>query len=358
MNALLAPETFVYRIRDGEAVGDARSAAIQAWRGSLGDDDALLAARYDALVLDSPHGRPLLRFVEHVDDGVVGFLAVAPRPMCAGGRRLRAGVLSHLAIHPAHRSLGPALMLIGAAVEAAGEHFDFVYGIPNAHQGASAALRRAGMRPWADMARAVRVVRHGHYLSRRLPRLLAPVAGTVLDAADAVVRAWQGLRGPRLRARWVERFEPAMQAAWDGAGPHPAATAVRDAAMLRWRFDAGVGLRMRYLLLEDRAGRVRAWFACAVEPQWPQLLDVHDFWSVDAREGMPQAALLRLLEQARRRGHAAVSLRAALDAAAAAPWCACGFRVRGAQQLVVRWFDPGLAASPPPPHLTYIDQDG
>ena len=170
MNARLQPAMPEYWIRDeGSDQDRARAAAVQAWRGSLGDDEALLAERYDALVLHSPHGRPVVRFVEHARDGVVGFLALAPRPMCAGGRRLRAGVLSHLAIHPAHRSLGPALMLIESVLQAAGDGFDLVYGIPNAHQGASAALRRAGLRPLAGMERSVRIVRHGHYLQRRLP---------------------------------------------------------------------------------------------------------------------------------------------------------------------------------------------
>ncbi|MEN1957286.1 hypothetical protein [Luteimonas changyuni] len=189
-----------YRICDGQhGVGDPRGAAIAAWRGSLGDDDALLGARYDAMCLHSPFGRPVFRFVEHVDDGIVGLLALAPRRMRAGGRELLAGVLSHLAIHPRHRSLGPALMLLESVLAAAEQHFDLVYGIPNASQGANAALRRAGLCPLAGMERS---------------------------------------------------------------------------------------------------------------------------------------------------------------AGAAAPWRACGFRPRGEQQVVVRWIDPGLAADPPPPHLTYIDQDG
>lgn len=359
MNAQLAPATPEYRICDGgRDVADARAAAVRAWRGSLGDDEALLGDRYDALVLRSPHGRPVVRFVEHARDGIVGFLALAPRPMCAGGRRLRAGVLSHLAIHPDHRSLGPALMLIESVLQAAGDGFDLVYGIPNAHQGASAALRRAGLRPLAGMERSVRIVRHGHYLRRKLPRLLSAPAGLVLDVADAAARRWRTLRGPRLRARWADRFEPGMDAAWAAAGPHPALTAVRDADMLRWRFDRGVGMPIRYLLVQDAAGAVRAWFACGFEPQWPHVLDVHDFWSADARDGVPPAAIRMLLAEARRRGHASVSLRAAIGDGAAAPWRASGFRPRGEQQVVVKWIDAALAAAPPPPHLTYIDQDG
>lgn len=351
-----------YRICDGQhGVGDPRGAAIAAWRGSLGDDDALLGARYDAMCLHSPFGRPVLRFVEHVDDGIVGLLALAPRRMRAGGRELLAGVLSHLAIHPRHRSLGPALMLLESVLAAAEQHFDLVYGIPNASQGANAALRRAGLRPLAGMERSVRIVRHGHYLARRLPRLLAMparVAGLAVDGWDAIMAAWRRLAGPRMRARWADRLEPAMDEVWSGAREHPALTAVRDETMLRWRFDQGVGMRIRYLLVEDETGRVQAWFACGTEPLWPHILEVHDFWSMDACDGISPAPLRVLLREARRQGYAAVGLRAAVGAGAAAPWRACGFRPRGEQQVVVRWIDPGLAADPPPLHLTYIDQDG
>jgi len=149
-----------------------------------------------------------------------------------------------------------------------------------------------------------------------------------------------------------------MSAPWDTCGEHVAMTSVRDEAMLRWRFDQGVGTRIRYLLVEDAAGKVQAWFACGVEAEWPHVLDVHDFWSADARDGIATEAIGLLLAEARRRGHASVSLRAAMADAAAAPWHASGFRARDRQQVLVRWLDPALAAAPPVPHLTYIDQDG
>ncbi|MBJ6978213.1 hypothetical protein [Luteimonas sp. MC1895] len=359
MNVETAAVRATYRIcAGGGDPGDARAAAIRAWRGSLGDDDAVLGARYDALCVHAPNGPALLRFVEHGDDGVVGFLAVAPRRMRAGRRELRAGVLSHLAIAPAHRSLGPALMLLDAVLAASAGRFDLVYGIPNANEGASAALRRAGMQPWAMLERRVRIVRHGPYLDRRAPRWLARPAGLALDALDATAGAWRFRRRPRLSGRWATRFEAAMDAPWAAAADHPAITAVRDETMLRWRFDAAVGNPVRYFLVTDEADAVRAWFACVVEPQWPHVLDVHDFWSLDGCGAIDRAALHLLMRAARRDGRAAVSLRAAIAREAAEPWYASGFRPRGGQQVFVRWLDPRLAASPPPAHLTYIDQDG
>lgn len=361
MNAQLAPEyASPYRIRHGEQgdVADARAAAIHAWRGSLGDDEAMLGDRYDAVCVHAPGGQPVIRFVEHVDDGIVGVLGLAPRRMRAGGRELRAGVLSHLAIRPEHRSLGPALMLLESVLAAAEGRFDLVYGIPNANQGATAALRRAGMRPLALLQRSVRIVRHGSYLARRVPAWLAAPAGMVLDAADGLRLGWDRFRGPRLRARWADRFDPAMRGLPDCAGAHPALTAVRDETMLRWRFDAIVGLRIRYLLVEQAEGPLRAWFACSVDPEWPHILVIHDFWSCDALDGIDSRVLRVLLGEARRSGYAAVSLRAALGSDASAPWRASGFRARDGQQVMVRWLDPALAAAPPPPHLTYIDQDG
>lgn len=359
MNAEAVALRDAYRVcEDVRELGDPRAAAIRAWRGSLGDDDALLGARYDALCLRAPHGAPLLRFIEHAGDGVVGFLALAPRRMRAGGREVRAGVLSHMAIRPGHRSLGPALMLLESALDAAAGRFDLVYGIPNANQGASAALRRAGMRPLGNLERTVRIVRHGRYVARRAPPWLARPGGLLLDAVDATVGAWRGRGRAGLRGRWARHFEPGMDAPWSRASAHPALTAVRDEAMLRWRFDGAVGSRIRYYVVADAAGAVHTWFACGVEARWPHVLDVHDFWSADACRGIDQAALRLLLRAARREGRAAVSLRAAIGDEAAAPWRACGFRPRGEQQVFARWLDPALAANPPLPHLTYIDQDG
>lgn len=360
MNAQASSVAPAYRVLDGHRdVQDPREAAVRAWQGSLDDGNSeLLYARYDALCVHSPNGAPVIRFIDHVEDGIVGFLALAPRRMLVGGREVRAGVLSHFAIRPGHRSLGPALMLIDSVLAAAEGHFDLVYGIPNASQGVHAAFKRAGLRPAVSLERMACVVRHGHYFARVMPRYLSVPAGWAADAAEALVERGRWLWTGRLRGRWLPSVDPVMVETWSSAPAHPALTAVRDEGMLRWRLDRGVGIKVQYLVVEDSAGRAQAWFACSVEPRWPHILDVRDFWSVDARDGIPCAVLRILLREARRRKYSAVSVRAAMEPGAAAPWRQCGFKSRGEQKVIIRWLAARLAATPPPLHLTYIDQDG
>ena len=345
-----------YAVRAGD-VGDPRAAAVAAWHGNLGEDDIELGARYDALWA-SPHGTPVVRFVEHVASGViVGVAALAPRRMRTECREVRAAVLSHLAIHREHRSLGPALMLLEALLAEARERFDLVYGIPNSSEGAGAALRRVGLRPARRLPRMVRVLRHAEYLERRLPRLLARPAAVAADALHALRDHARAMFAPRLRTRWVDTCQDGMDRLWQRSVPGPALASVRDAAMLRWRFDNAVGTRMRYLLVEGGSGTV-AWFACDIDPKWPRVLNVHDYWSEDAERGIARPLLRALVRRVRADGLASLSLRAGVGDAAMAPWRAEGFVERGAQEVYTAWLDPALAAAPPPLHATYIDQDG
>lgn len=345
-----------YAVR-ADGVADPRAAAIAAWQGSLGDDVVELGARYDALHA-SPHGPPVLRFVEHVASGtIVGVAALAPRRMRMAGREPGAAVISHVAVHRDHRSLGPAVMLLEALLAEARGRFDLVYGIPNSHEGAVSALRRVGLRPARRMRRMVRVLRHGVYFERRAPRWVAHPAAWVLDALQSLRDRALALPGPRLRSRWVDTCQDGMERLWQRSRPGPSLVSVRDATMLRWRFDAAVGTRMRYLLVEN-AGDVVAWFACDIDPKWSRVLNVHDYWSEDAERGIARPLLRALVRHARGDGLASISLRAGVGEAAMAPWLAEGFVERDDQKVLAAWLDPALAAAPPPLHATYIDQDG
>src|SRR3546814_9956247 len=102
---------------------------------------------------------------------LVGVGISGPRQMLFGGRRVSAGGLVDLAVLPAHRSLGPALTLQTALMEAGAKRFDLLYGFPNPK--AAAVFRRVGYAPLGELSRHARVLRHGDHAHRlRVPALL------------------------------------------------------------------------------------------------------------------------------------------------------------------------------------------
>ena len=359
VDCAVAPPAYLIGVAD--SVAAARRATIRAWRGNLSGPDEVHGQRFDVVFCHSPYGEPALRFLEEGRSRrTVGVALLAPRVMSLGDDKVRVGVVSHLAIDAEHRSLGPAVMLLEALVESAEGRFDFIYGLPRNSKGADAALKRAGLSPVGVMERHTKVLRHGHYLARRIPRLLAPLAylaGWVVDLVNHLREV-----SPRsgLKVEWVQAVDARMDEIWARSGPGMALTATRDTRMLGWRFDQSVEPSTRYVMVSDaHSGDALAWFSCEVDPKWPHTLDVQDFWSADSG-GRPTLALVEaLVRHARSEGYAAISIHVCVPDGCMESWRSAGFVVRGKQQIFGRWLNRDFSASGQPDlHFTNIDLDG
>jgi hypothetical protein len=343
-----------YSTRDGDCVAD-REAVLAVWRGNLGQD-ARMAAKYDWFYGRAPAGAPLLHVLMHAGTAdPVGVCAAGRRRMLHAGREWAAGVLVDLAVTPAHRSLGPALILQQGLFAAGQRDLDLLYGFPNPK--AAPVFKRIGYRKLADMVRHARVVRHASYLRRRLPGLPAFAAaplGALIDLGQRLRDGWRFPGARRLQAQWQDRA-PDIQALWN-ASPKPVAfTALRDTAHLRWRFDDAPTSDgqppFRHLLLSD-GDAMAAWFATRTDAS---TLHVHDFWSRDGAQLSP-ATVSALLRAARAQGHAAVSIELATSEARLQPWRRLGFEARGQRPVfgVLRGQSSDAAVDL---HLTSADED-
>src|SRR5690606_14082670 len=98
------------------------------------------------------------------------------------------------------------------------------------------------------------------------------------------------------------------------------------------------------------------WFACQVKEH---TLQVCDFWSVDAAQGVGRRLIDTLVRVARRDGHAAVSLEYAAPARKLANWRRAGFIERNRRPVIGRWLQDRVTAGEAPPewHLTHADED-
>ncbi len=344
----------LYSTRDGDAGAD-RAAVLAVWRGNLGQD-ARMAAKYDWFYGSAPAGAPLLQLLMQTgNEAPVGACAAGRRRMLHKGTEARAGVMVDLAVMPAHRSLGPALMLQQGLFAAGQRELDLLYGFPNPK--AAPVFKRIGYRQLADMIRYVRVIRHAQYVHRRLPRLPASLAtplGAIIDLTHRLRDVWRHPRAKTLRAAWRDRV-PDIAAMWDASPKPPALTALRDTAHLRWRFDDAPTADnlppFRHLQLFDGEMPV-AWFAARVEGH---TLHIHDFWSCDGAQPAPDiiAALLRAV---RHQGHAAVSIELATSDERLTPWRHLGFEPRG-KRPVFGAIAASTGVDAPDLHLTSADED-
>lgn len=329
----------------------ARATVLDVWRGNLGDD-ARMPRKYDWFYLHAPAGLPLLHLLDYTPArpeadapaAVVGACALGQRRMLHRGAPVRAGVLVDLAVLPAHRSLGPALMLQQHLFAAGRARLDVLYGFPNPK--AAPVFKRIGYRPLGEMVRHVRVIRSAPYLRRRLPGALAPLAALTGPAIDLVRRPRTGDGG--LSGRWCSRV-PDISALWADSEKPAALTAIRDAAHLRWRFDEAPDANVRHLLLST-GERVDAWFATRSDGH---TLHVLDFWQRGSGAAPRPASLRALLAAAHADGHAAVSVELATSAERLRPWIDLGFEARGSRPI----FGHAAGETAIDLHLTSADED-
>lgn len=316
-----------------------RAQALSIWHGNLGDDERM-PSKYDWFYLDGPHGQPgpaTLAILRHRDsDARVGAVGAGPRRMLWRGAPVTAGLMVDFAVVAGHRSLGPALILQREAMALALAQADLLYALPN--ERAAPVYQRAGYRHAGDLVRHARVLRHGGYLARHLPRPLAACAGALLDLAD---RLRLRLRSRPLRAEWTDAASDEMDRLWADSAHGEGLVTIRDAAYLRWRFDRNPLAGTRYLLLRDDDGSLLAWFACRREDA---ALVVDDYWATDAIAGIARARVDALLVEARRLGCAAVWIELAGATARTRAWRANGFRPRSARPLFL--FSADMAPQP------------
>lgn len=266
---------------------------------TVADAEAKLSAGY----LDNPAGagRGLLIWPEgeHAAAGVIG---LHPRTFHSGTESIRAANLADYAVSAAHRTLGPALMLMRQGLALARQHFDLVYTLPN--RTAEAVCARAGLKRIGHFSRCARPLSSRRFLRMHTPRaaaLLAPLA----DAALGLVDALRSLTlRPGLRLHDVGFDAPVLEQLWAHRDPG-LLLSDRSRAMLQWRYGAPARGAWQVSVAQDRAGMAVAYLIWRLRDG---MAEAGDFLSIDARRWT--APLMdAFARHARRRGADSASVK-------------------------------------------------
>jgi hypothetical protein len=263
-------------------------------------DDA--AAKLDAGYLHNPAG-PGHGFLMSTQGGtaVAGVIGLHPRRFRAGAERIRAANLADYAVDPAHRTLGPALLLMKHGLTAARKHFDLVYALPN--RSSQAVCLRAGLKRLGQLQRHARPLSTRRHLRSRLGALAAVLA----PLADGAIRLVDAARALRLRGglHWNDTdFDaPALQRVWDQQAA-AFLMSERSPAMLRWRYASASRGAWRLSVALGAEGEPVGYVVWRLHRG---AADVGDFLSVDA-ERWTAPLMDGFARHVRRHGADAVSL--------------------------------------------------
>ena len=181
-----------YCVTTGDVVAD-RDRVLALWQQcGFGGASADNAARYDWLYLRNPQGLGRLYLLHAPGAGeIVGAAGVGARRFHTTGNSetSQSGILVDFVVHPAHRSLFPALVLQKAVCEQEFRSCGFVYGLP-VQKAVPVVARLEGAMRFVSST-YVGVVRTAPFLRRRMPGMPLFVVKLLAVGADLLLRVVQ-----------------------------------------------------------------------------------------------------------------------------------------------------------------------
>lgn len=332
-------------------------AAIQSiWHGNFGPD-ADHPRKIQHLYLDGPSGPARVLMLRDDRSGEpAGVIGAIPRPMRYAGTPITAAVISHVAVAPRHRTLGPVMKLHAEIFAAGSRQFDLIYGHPNPRN--AVVLKRAKYQELGRIKRYVKVLKFGQYAGRVLPAPLARLAAPLVDTL-AVGGQWRrrsGIRG--LDLRWGTDPFPEIDQVWQqSAGGGERLEAVRTTALLRWRFHPCIVGQVRYLLVSSPQAPL-GWFACEDNTAIAGRMTVLDYRLVDMPPRHRARCIQALLSQAYAAGYDTVEIPLSGSAWDEDGWQDAGFVERDSGPITGAAFSPKLEGlNAERIHMTYLDND-
>ncbi|HEU4724430.1 MAG TPA: hypothetical protein VFU59_03935 [Candidatus Eisenbacteria bacterium] len=297
-------------------------------------------ARYDWLYLRSPHGQASAWLaIDEARGEVVGVASAFPRRARLDGADTPGWVLGDFCIHDEYRTLGPALQLNRACLDAVAHGAAaFCYDFPSASM--MAVYRRLRIAPLGNVARHSRILRWGRRLGRAVP---VPGLREGVTAVASIVDLVPPRRAPLAGRLTVgvhdgafgTEFDDLDRACRGGARLH----FDRSAAHLNWRFREKPGDGETILAARDGAA-LRGFAAFAVDGDDAHLVDL-----IAIDDDATRALLDETARLAWRRGAVTLSTSLFASHALAPVLRQAGFRPRE-ESPVILVGGPDLAGRP------------
>lgn len=292
-----------YRI-DVASLSDSAAAIEALWVDNLvGHGSGGASAKLRLGYQENPAGSGMaLLLYPDGSDSPKGVQGLHPRIFHFGAQRLRAVGFADYAVDPAHRSLGPALMLMRKSIQLAAERYDLVYGLPN--QKAAPVLQRAGLRRLGVVRRYAMPLSARDRFAVRMPRWLAalcsPLVDVVLALRERLLTAAE--LGP-LQCMSVEWLDPVFDDLW-ARRPATLLLSERSGAMLHWRFGMPERGNWKACVARDQAGVARGYVIWRLKQG---LAEVGDLFSPEP-EAWTASLLMAFSRMARQAGAASASV--------------------------------------------------
>lgn len=218
-----------------------RAAALELTRRAFRQEalDPKAGALWDWIFLKNPSGARMHYLVADAGERLAGQYAVMPVRMQHEGRGLLGLLSLHTATDPDFERQGIFTTLARELYAQAADEAPIVFGFPNPNSapGFFSKLDWVEVRPVPQLIRPLGGLRSVVRTWRpRFEGVAAAVdlAAPLLRLAGGAVSALGGDRGAEVQP--LDRFEPWVDALWEEIAPGLGTCAIRDAAVLQWRY--------------------------------------------------------------------------------------------------------------------------
>ena len=208
---LLAGGSMTYTVCETDSAEDRR---VPVWISGGETCPGTSPARYAWLYEAGPASALLLH---SGNDQVVGSTGLMRRNLCVFGEMLPAGQAIDLNVDHDHRTIGPALELQRAVIDAVSDgELGLVYGFPNRRS--EAVLRRVGYQVLGEVDRWLKPLSCRAAIRRFCPRLLSQAVAPLVDPLLRLgSRETFCRRPPGVRVEQLDDFDPRFDRLWEKA---------------------------------------------------------------------------------------------------------------------------------------------
>lgn len=315
--------------------------------------------RYAWMYENNPAGQPVVFLLKYNQrNEFVGAMALFPHMLLVKGKQVKSYICGDMAVHQAHRTLGPAMALIKAAVSYCEENKPCILlSLPN--NKSLPVLQRAGFQPLGIYYSLTKVVKTGTYLRRHFKSTV--IADSLAFFADRLVARFYKLQSYWFGRGYVIDLVTTFDREFDdfitNASNHFQFVGERTIAFLNWRLkDSPYG--RNDILVIKKNNRLCGYVSCCIRNNRCDIEDI----AFDGSYQNLKALMVVFTTQQLQNGIEAITLNIAAPDFLVDVLKNAGFSVRSQENQFLIYASPQdqqtqLAASPGVWYLTTADND-
>lgn len=318
-------------------LGKDRESIIDLWRRNF---ESVPDGRYEWIYNNNPYGQPVCFLLKHDEtDEIVGSYALFPRQLLLNGTSCRGYICGDLIVDTRHRSLGPAVSLVKAAIAKCNADGDSIlFGFPN--EFSAPVILMSGFNQLSDRIKLTKVIRTYPYLEKKCKSAwLARIVSWPLDTWLSI-RYGRGVSVRGCKYEVVSSFDARFDLLFEQQTRGYLLRGEPSRSYLNWRFVESPYAKNEIFTMERRADGTLCGYIvfCCVDKR----VQIVDLGFSDADQTLP-CMIAAFHRYQKSRGNISIAFDFAGDDRLLQRLVAAGFSIRSRELKTIIYTPPAHA---------------